>query len=397
MSETKQDPVVIAGMARTPIGNFLGAYTGVPSPDLGARAIGAALERGGVGAGDVDEVLMGCVLPAGLGQAPARQAALGAGLPQSTGCTTVNKMCGSGMKTVMMGRDAILAGASEIILAGGMESMTNAPHLLPSGRTGIKYGAGAVVDHMAVDGLEDAYDRGKAMGVFAEKCAREWQFSREEQDEFSMRSVTRAQDAIKNGSFADEIAPVTVKGRKGDVVVENDEKPGLVDAAKIPNLRAAFEKDGTVTAGNASAISDGAAAVVLMRQSTAEARGASAVARILAHSTHAQEPEWFTTPPVASIKTVLARAGWTANDVDLFEINEAFSVVPLSAMREHKLPAEKVNIHGGAIALGHPIGASGARIIVTLINALQRTGGKRGVASLCIGGGEATSVALELI
>ncbi|MHA7871437.1 MAG: acetyl-CoA C-acyltransferase [Hyphococcus sp.] len=392
-----QDPIVIAGMARTPIGNFLGAFNGVKATELGARAIEAALERGGVKADDVDEVLMGCVLPAGLGQAPARQAALGAGLPQKAGCTTVNKMCGSGMKTVMMAHDAILAGAGDIVVAGGMESMTNAPHLLPTGRSGIKYGQGVVYDHMAIDGLEDAYEPGRAMGVFAEKCAREWQFSREEQDEYSMRSVTRAQAAIKDGSFKAEITPVEVKTRKGAVTIEDDEKPGLVDAAKIPNLRAAFEKDGTVTAGNASAISDGAAAMVLMRESTAQAKGAKPVARIVAHSTHAQEPEWFTTAPVASIKTVLDKAGWSADEVDLYEINEAFSVVPLAAMREHKLPAEKVNIHGGAIALGHPIGASGARILCTLVAALQKTGGKKGVASLCIGGGEATSVAIELV
>ena len=394
---SKDDPIVITGMARTPIGNFLGAFTGMPTPVLGASAIEAALERGAVKADDVDEVLMGCVLPAGLGQAPARQASLGAGIPKSAGCTTVNKMCGSGMKTVMMGHDAILAGASDIVVAGGMESMTNAPHILPTGRSGIKYGKGAVLDHMAVDGLEDAYEPGRAMGVFAEKCAREWQFSREDQDEYSMRSVTRAQDAIKNGSFKDEITPIEVKTRKGSITVSDDEKPGLVDAAKIPNLRAAFEKDGTVTAGNASAISDGAAALVLMQQSVADAKGANQIARIIAHSTHAQEPEWFTTAPVESISKVLDKAGWSANDVDLFEINEAFSVVPLAAMREHKLPADKVNIHGGAIALGHPIGASGARILCTLINALQQTGGKKGVASLCIGGGEATSVALELI
>ncbi|MEO1241989.1 MAG: acetyl-CoA C-acyltransferase [Pseudomonadota bacterium] len=394
---TDKDPIVIAGMARTPIGNFLGAFNGVKATDLGARAIEAALDRGGVKADDVDEVLMGCVLPAGLGQAPARQASLGAGIPQSAGCTTVNKMCGSGMKTVMMAHDAILAGAGDIIVAGGMESMTNAPHLLPTGRSGIKYGAGKVYDHMAIDGLEDAYEPGRAMGVFAEKCAREWQFSREDQDEYSMRSVTRAQAAIEDGSFKAEITPVEVKTRKGSVIVENDEKPGLVDANKIPNLRAAFEKDGTVTAGNASAISDGAAAMVLMRASTAEKNGAKPVARILAHSTHAQEPEWFTTAPVASIKTVLDKAGWSADEVDLYEINEAFSVVPLAAMREHKLPAEKVNIHGGAIALGHPIGASGARILCTLVSALQKTGGRKGVASLCIGGGEATSVALELV
>ncbi len=392
-----QDPIVIAGMARTPIGNFLGAYTGVKATELGARAIEAALTRGGVKPDDIDEVLMGCVLPAGLGQAPARQASLGAGIPQSTGCTTVNKMCGSGMKTVMMGYDSILAGTNDIVVAGGMESMTNAPHLLPTGRSGIKFGHGKILDHMAIDGLEDAYEPGKAMGVFAEKCAREWQFSREEQDEYSIRSVTRAQTAIADGSFKAEIVPVEVKTRKGAVTVEDDEKPGVVNATKIPKLRAAFEKDGTVTAGNASAISDGAAAMVLMRQSTAEAKGAKPVARIVAHSTHAQEPEWFTTAPIASIAAVLAKAGWSTDDVDLFEINEAFSVVPLAAMRELKLSPDKVNIHGGAVALGHPIGASGARILVTLISALQKTGGKKGVASLCIGGGEATSVAVELV
>ncbi len=394
---TQQDPVVIAGAARTPIGNFLGAFAGVPSPDLGARAIEAALNRGGVKKDDVDEVIMGCCLPAGLGQAPARQASLGAGLPQSTGCVTINKMCGSGMKALMQGAESILAGTNDVVVAGGMESMTNAPHLLPTGRAGIKLGQGAVYDHMMLDGLEDAYDRGKAMGVFAEKCAREWQFSREEQDDYSVRSVTRAQGAIKDGTFKDEITPVEVKTRKGAVSVEDDEKPGLVDPAKIPNLRAAFEKDGTVTAGNASAISDGAAALVAMRASTAEQKGANPVARIVAMSTHAQAPEWFTTAPVESITKVLARAGWAASDVDLWEINEAFSVVPLAAIREHKLDVDKVNIHGGAIALGHPIGASGARIICTLINALQKTGGKKGVASLCIGGGEATSVALELM
>lgn len=393
----QQDPVVITGNARTPIGNFLGAFKDVKATALGANAIEGALEKSNVKASDVDEVLMGCVLPAGLGQAPARQASIGAGIPKSAGCTTVNKMCGSGMKAVMLGHDAILAGANDIIVAGGMESMTGAPHILPTGRTGIKYGAGKVFDHMAIDGLEDAFEPGRAMGVFAEKCAREWQFSRDTQDEFSMRSVTRAQTAIKNGSFKNEIVSVDVSSRKGTVTVADDEKPGLVDADKIPNLRAAFEKDGTVTAGNASAISDGAAAMVLMRQSLAEKKGAHIAARILAHSTHAQDPEWFTTAPVASIHTVLEKAGWSINDVDLFEINEAFSVVPLAAMREHKLPAEKVNIYGGAIALGHPIGGSGARIICTLINALQQTGGKKGVASLCIGGGEATSIALELV
>ncbi|WP_375205736.1 thiolase family protein [Hyphococcus sp.] len=393
---TASDPIVITGMARTPIGNFLGAFASVKATELGSTAIKAALERGGMKADEVDEALMGCVLPAGLGQAPARQAALGAGLPKSTGCVTVNKVCGSGMRTVMMAHDSIAAGSASIVVAGGMESMTGAPHLLPSGRTGIKFGNGQVFDHMSYDGLEDPYNNHAAMGIFAEKCAREWQFSREEQDEYSMRSVTRAQDAIKTGKFKDEIVSVEVAGRKGSVTVSDDEKPGLVDAAKIPSLRAAFEKDGTVTAGNASAISDGAAALVLMRQSTADQKGAKPIARIVAQANHAQEPEWFTTAPVASIQKVLEKAGWSAGDVDLYEINEAFSVVPLAAMRELKLPVEKVNINGGAIALGHPIGASGARILVTLINALQQTGGKKGVASLCIGGGEATSMAVEL-
>jgi len=391
------DPIVIAGMARTPIGNFQGAYAGVPSTVLGSTAIKAALERGQVKADDVDEVLMGCVLPAGLGQAPARQAAIGAGVPKSAGCVTVNKVCGSGMKTVMMAHDAILAGSADVVVAGGMESMTGAPHILPSGRTGIKFGNGQIFDHMAYDGLEDPYSNHTAMGVFAEKCAREWQFSREEQDEYSMRSVTRAQDAIKSGKFRHEIVPVDVAGRKGTVTVSDDEKPGLVDSSKIPSLRAAFEKDGTVTAGSSSAISDGAAALVVMRQSEAEKRGAKPIAKIVGHATHAQEPEWFTTAPVASIKKLLDKVGWSASDVDLYEVNEAFAVVPMAVMREHKIPAEKINIHGGGIALGHPIGASGARIIVTLINALQQTGGKRGVASLCIGGGEATSVAVELV
>jgi acetyl-CoA C-acetyltransferase len=389
----QQDPIVIAGMARTPIGNFLGAFTGVSATSLGAHAIKAAMERAGAKPDEVGEVLMGCVLPAGLGQAPARQASLGAGLPQSAGCVTVNKVCGSGMKTVMMAHDAIAAGASDLIVAGGMEAMTNAPHILPTGRTGIKFGNGQIFDHMSYDGLEDPYSNHSAMGVFAEKCAREWQFSREEQDEFSMRSVTRAQEAIKTGKFAAEIAAYEIATRKGAVTISDDEKPGTVDASKIPSLRAAFEKDGTVTAGSSSAISDGAAALVVTRASKAR----NAVARIVAHATHSQAPEWFTTAPVDSIRKVLDKAGWSVGEVDLFEINEAFAVVPMAAMRELKLPAEKVNIYGGAIALGHPIGASGARIIVTLINALQQTGGTRGVASLCIGGGEATSIAVELV
>jgi acetyl-CoA C-acetyltransferase len=388
-----KEEVVISGMARTPIGNFQGAYTGVPATALGAHAIKAALDRAGLKGDAVEEALMGCVLPAGLGQAPARQAALGAGLPKSTGCVTVNKVCGSGMKTVMMATDAIAAGSAETIVAGGMESMTGAPHLLLTGRSGIKYGHGQIFDHMAYDGLEDPYNKHAAMGVFAEKCAREWQFSRAEQDEFAMRSVTRAQAAIKNGKFAAEIAPYEVATRKGPMTVIDDEKPGTVEAAKIPTLKAAFEKDGTVTAGSSSAISDGAAALVIQRGGKAS----KAVARIVAHATHSQEPEWFTTAPVDSIRKLLDKAGWSVKDVDLFEINEAFAVVPMAAMRELKIPAEKVNIHGGAIALGHPIGASGARIIVTLLNALKQTGGKRGVASLCIGGGEATSLAVELL
>jgi len=391
------DPIVIAGPARTPIGNFQGVFNGMAAPYLGANAISACLTRASINPDRVDEVLMGCVLPAGLGQAPARQAAFGAGMDKSTACSTVNKVCGSGMKTVMMAHDAILAGSIDVAIAGGMEAMTNAPHLIPTGRNGIKFGHGEILDHMAFDGLEDAYQKRTAMGVFAEKCAREWQFSREEQDEYSVRSVKRAQEAIASGKFADEIENVEVASRKGTVIVKDDEKPGLVNSEKIPTLRAAFEKDGTVTAGNASAISDGAAAMVLMTSSEAERRKANVVARIVGHSSHAQEPEWFTTAPVQSIKNLLAKVGWSSEDVDLFEINEAFSVVPLAAMRELKLPAEKVNIHGGAIALGHPIGASGARIIVTLLNALKQTGGKRGIASLCIGGGEATSVAVELM
>ena len=393
----EQDPVVIVSMARTPIGNFQGAFTGVASPKLGAHAIKASLDRAGVDASEVDEVLMGCVLPAGLGQAPARQAALGAGIPEATGCVTLNKVCGSGMKTVMLAHDSIIAGTNAVVVAGGMESMTGAPHLLPSGRTGLRFGHGQVLDHMAFDGLEDAYQAGTAMGVFAEKCAREWQFSREEQDAYSIRSVERAQSAIKDGVFAAEIEPYTVKTRKGDITVTDDEKPGLINAEKIPQLRAAFEKEGTVTAGNASAISDGAAALVLMRQSEAERRGLSPLAVIRGHMNHAQAPEWFTTAPVASTQKLLERIGWEARDVDLYEINEAFSVVPLAAMRELDLPADKVNVHGGAIALGHPIGASGARILVTLMNALKQRGERKGVASLCIGGGEATSLAVELL
>jgi acetyl-CoA C-acetyltransferase len=390
---TAHDPVVIAGMARTAIGNFMGAYTGVPATALGSRAIGAALERAGVKPDQVDETIMGCVLPAGLGQAPARQAALGAGLPSSSGAVTINKVCGSGMKAVMLAADSIAAGTNGVVVDGGMESMTGAPHLLPTGRSGIKFGHGEILDHMALDGLEDAYRKRTAMGVFAEMCAREHQFSREAQDEFAIRSVTRAQAAIKDGLFRDEIAAFEVASRKGPVSVVDDEKPGTVDPSKIPSLKPAFDKEGTITAASSSAISDGAAALIVTRASKAK----NAVARIVGHATHSQAPEWFTTAPVGSVTKLLEKVGWSASDVDLFEINEAFAVVAMAAMKELKLPAEKVNIHGGAIALGHPIGCSGARILITLINALKQTGGKRGVASLCIGGGEATSVAVELI
>lgn len=388
-----QEPVVIAGMARTPIGNFQGAFQGVPATELGSRAIKAALERADTAPDAVDEVLMGCVLPAGLGQAPARQAALGAGLPASAGCVTLNKVCGSGMKAAMQAFDSIAAGSASVVVAGGMESMTGAPHLLPTGRTGIKYGHGQILDHMAYDGLEDAYRRGTSMGVYAEKCAREWQFSRAEQDEFSMRSVTRAQAAIKGGAFRNEIIPVELAGKKGPTTVADDEKPGLVDAAKIPSLKPAFDKEGTVTAGSSSAISDGAAALIVTRAS----RAARPIARIVGHATHAQAPEWFTTAPVDSIKKLLDRIGWRVADVDLFEVNEAFAVVPMAVMRELKVSPERMNVRGGAIALGHPIGASGARILVTLISALKETGARRGVASLCIGGGEATSLAVEIL
>jgi len=393
-----KDPIVIVSMARTPIGNFQGVYQSIAATQLGSNVIRAVIDRSGIEGDDVDEIMMGCVLPAGLGQAPARQAALGAGLGYETGCVTLNKVCGSGMKSMMFAHDSILAGTNSVVIAGGMESMTCAPYLMPNGRAGLRFGHGQILDHMAYDGLEDAYEnKGSAMGVFAEKCAREWQFSREEQDAYSIRSVNRAQKAIANGAFTDEISPVEVKSRKNSIVIDTDEKPGLVNAEKIPQLRAAFEKDGTVTAGNASAISDGAAAMMLMKASEAEKRGLSPLARIDAHTTHAQAPEWFTTAPVNSIEKLLEKTGWSVNEVDVFEINEAFSVVPLAAIRELKLSEDKVNIHGGAIALGHPIGASGTRILVTLINALKKIGGRKGIASLCIGGGEATSMAVQLM
>ncbi len=386
--------IIIAGARRTPIGSFLGQFSGVPTPVLGATAIAAAVAQAGVPGDAVSEVFMGCVLPANLGQAPARQAALGANLPLSVGCTTINKVCGSGMKAVMLGHDLIKAGSASVVVAGGMESMTNAPHMLQA-RAGIRYGDGALVDHMAWDGLTNPYD-GKAMGVFGESCADKYHFSREDQDAFAIESVRRARTAQEEGAFAGEIVPVTVKGRKGEVEYATDEQPGRSNIDKIPSLRPAFRKEnGTITAASSSSISDGAAALVLMDAGLADKHGAKPLARIVAHATHSQEPEWFTTAPVGAISKVLDKAGWSVADVDLFEINEAFAVVAMAAMKELDIPHGKVNVHGGACALGHPIGASGARILVTLLGAMRRHGLKRGVAALCIGGGEATAVAIE--
>ena len=387
--------IVIAGAKRTAIGSMLGQFTGVPATTLGATAIAAALQQAGVAAADVSEVIMGCVLPANLGQAPARQAAIAAGLPKSAGCTTINKVCGSGMKAIMLGHDLIKAGSATVVVAGGMESMTNAPHMVAA-RTGIRYGDAKLVDHMAWDGLTNPYD-GQSMGVFAEDCADKYKFTREEQDAFAIESVKRAQAAIASGAFADEIVPVKVAGRKGEVEYATDEQPGKSDPAKVPTLRPAFRKDGTVTAATSSSISDGAAATVLLSEDDAKKRGIKPLARIVAHATHSQEPEWFTTAPVAAIEQVLKKAGWKVDEVDVFEVNEAFAVVAMAPMRDLGISHDKLNIHGGACALGHPIGASGARLVVTLINALKTRGGKRGVASLCIGGGEATALAIELV
>ena len=391
------DPIVIVGMARTPMGGFQGVLKDVSAPELGSFAIRAALERGGVPAEDVDEVLMGCVLPAGLGQAPARQASLGAGIPVSTGCTTVNKMCGSGMKTTMLAHDLLKAETNEVMVAGGLESMSNTPYILPKARSGQRLGHGQMLDHMFLDGLEDAFDKGTLMGVFAERTAKKYGFSREAQDEFAIRSLTRAKKAIEDGSFDAEVTPVTFKNRQGEVTVEQDEQPLTANLEKIPKLRPAFDKDGTVTAANSSSISDGAAALVMMRESTAKKRGLKPIARFLGHSSFAQEPAWFTTAPVSAIRNLLETVGWNVDDVDLFEINEAFAVVAMVAMKDLDLPADKVNVHGGACALGHPVGASGTRILVTLISALQKYGKSRGVASLCIGGGEATAMAVEVL
>jgi acetyl-CoA C-acetyltransferase len=391
------DPIVIVSAARTPMGAFQGELKGFSAPELGAAAIRAAVERAKLKPEDVQEVLMGCVLSAGQGQAPARQASLGAGLPLSAGCTTVNKMCGSGMKAAMMANDILAGGSMDIVVAGGMESMTNAPYLLPKARAGMRMGHGQVLDHMFYDGLEDAYDKGRLMGTFAEDCAQKYQFKREEQDAFAIASLTRAQKANRDGGFAWEMTPLAIKMGKEEKFVENDEQPFKANLDKIPSLKPAFRKDGTVTAANSSSISDGAAALVMMRRSTAEKRGLTPLAVVVAQTTHAQEPGWFTTAPVGAMKKLFDKTRWQAGDVDLYEINEAFAVVTMAAMKEHGLPHDKVNVHGGACALGHPIGASGARILVTLIGALRKHGLKRGVASLCIGGGEATAMALELV
>ena len=391
------DPVVIVSATRTPMGGFMGDFASMSCVQLGSVAIRAAVERGGLKSEQVDEVIMGCVLPAGQGQAPARQASLGAGLPLAAGCTTVNKMCGSGMRAAMYAHDMLLAGSVEVMVAGGMESMSNAPYLLPKARGGFRLGHGEVKDHMFLDGLEDAYDKGRLMGTFAEDCAGTYKFTREAQDAFAIASTTRAKQANSDGSFAWEIAPVTVSGRKGDVVIDKDEQPFKAQLEKIPGLKPAFRKDGTVTAANSSSISDGAAALVMMRASTAQKLGAKPIATVVGHSTFAQEPGLFTTAPVGAMKKLLAKNGWTTESVDLWEINEAFAVVTMAAMHDLNLPHDKVNVHGGACALGHPIGASGARVIVTLIGALKKHGKKRGVASLCIGGGEATAVGIELI
>lgn len=391
------DPIVIVSVARTPMGGFQGDFSNVAAPQLGAVAIKAAVERAGIQPDQVEEVVFGNVLQAGIGQAPGRQAALGAGLPTSAGCTTINKMCGSALKAVMMVHDSLLAGSYEIGVAGGQESMTNAPYLLPKARGGYRLGHGQMMDHMFLDGLEDAYQKGRLMGTFAEECAEAYGFTREAQDEFAIRSTTRAQKAINEGLFQWEIAPVTVAGRKGDVVVDKDEQPLKAQIEKIPSLKPAFKKDGTVTPANSSSISDGAAAVVLMKASKAAALGLTPIARIVGHTTHAQAPNLFATAPVFAMEKLLKKNGWTAGDVDLWEINEAFAVVTMAAIHDLQLDPNKVNVHGGACALGHPIGASGARILVTLIGALKQYGKTRGIASLCIGGGEAVAVGVEML
>ncbi len=392
----EQNSVVIVGMARTPMAGLLGDFATVTASDLGATAIKAAVEDAGIDVGKIDEAIMGCCLPAGQGQAPARQAMRKAGLKDKTGAVTINKMCGSGMKAMMQARDALAAGSADMVIAGGMESMTLAPHVMPASRTGVKYGSTQLIDSMAYDGLTDAYG-GEPMGVYAENCAEHYQFTREEQDAYAIESLKRAQRAIADGDFKDEIAPVTIKSRRGDTMIDTDEQPGKARFDKIPTLRPAFKKDGSITAANASSISDGAAALVMMRRADAEAQGLKPIAVIRAQATHAQAPEWFTTAPVKAITKVLDKAGWTVDDIDLFEVNEAFAVVAMAAMREFGLDHAKVNVNGGACALGHPIGASGARIMVTLINALRTRGLKKGLGTLCIGGGEATAMCIEML
>ena len=391
------DPIVIVSAARTPMGSFQGDFANLAAHDLGGAAIKAAVERAGIAPELVTEVLFGNCLMAGQGQAPARQAAFKGGLPKSAGAVTLSKMCGSGMRAAMFAHDMLVAGTHDVLVAGGMESMTGAPYLLLKGRGGYRMGHDRVFDHMMLDGLEDAYEPGRSMGTFGEDCAAKYGFTREQQDKFAQTSVQRAHDAIKSGAFKDEITPVTVKDRKGERVVDTDEGPGKINIDKIPTLKPAFKKDGTVTAAASSSINDGAAAMVLMRESTVKKLGCKPLARIVAHATHAQEPEWFSTAPIGASEKVLAKAGWKTDDVDLWEINEAFAVVPMALMHDMKVPHDKVNVNGGACALGHPIGASGARIMVTLIHALKSRGLKKGIATLCIGGGEATAVALEMV
>jgi len=390
-----RDDVVVIGAKRTAIGSMLGQFTGVPTPTLGAAAIKGALEHAALPADNVSEVIMGCVLPANLGQAPARQASLAAGVPRAAGCTTINKVCGSGMKAIMLAHDLIKAGSAEVVVAGGMESMTNAPHMV-SARPGLRYGDAKLVDHMAWDGLTNPYD-GLSMGVFAESTADKYGFTREQQDAYTIESVRRAQAAVASGAFAAEIVPVTVKTRKGEAAIATDEQPGKSNIDKIPTLRAAFRKDGTVTAASSSSISDGAAATIVTSAAHAAKLGVKPLARIVAHSSFSQEPEWFTTAPVGAIRNLLEKTGWSIDEVDLFEVNEAFSVVAMAPIHDLGIPHDKLNVNGGATALGHPIGASGARLVVTLLHALIARGGKRGIASLCIGGGEATAIALEVL
>ena len=390
-----EDPVVIVGASRTPLGGFGGDLSPLSAPELGAVAISDAITKSGIKITDVNEVIMGVVLPAGQGQAPARQASIGAGIPKAVGATTINKMCGSGMKATMLAHDNILSGSHEIMVAGGMESMSNAPYLLPDARSGMRMGHGQLKDHMFLDGLEDAYDKGTLMGVYAENTAEAYQFTRDAQDEFSITSLKRALLASENGYFSDEIVPITVQSRKTETVIDSDEQPRNARPEKIPELSPAFREHGTVTAANSSSISDGAAALILVRRSEAEKQGLTPLAAILGHATHAQDPEWFTTAPIEAINKVLEKASWNKDEVDLFEINEAFAVVTMAAMKDLGLSHDKVNVHGGACALGHPVGATGARIIVTLLHALSRYDLKKGVASLCIGGGEATAIAIE--